>query len=479
MSSANVLPLFVDLDHTLIHSDTLIESLFLHLKREPFHLLLLPFWLLRGRAYLKARLAEGIDIDAAHLPYHKELCDDLRRQAEGGRPIYLATASHKCIADQVAAHLGFFSGVLATEGTRNLKSRQKLAAIRALAPEGFDYAGDSRADLLIWQAASHAIVVGASPALLEQARRKARVAKVYPRRSVSLLTYVKAIRAYQWLKNLLVFVPLLTAFRFTDSDAVAAAVMAFFAISLAASANYLINDLLDLQSDRRHPRKRRRPFASGDVPVAQGLLLAPLLLAGGLGLAALVSWPLLAAVAIYVAVTSVYSFALKGYFLVDTLLLAGLYTIRILIGSVAIGVAASFWILAFSMFLFLSLALVKRCSELKLLAQNSVLQAKGRDYRAADLDVLYPMGIASGFLAVQVFALYINAADVAARYQTPEALWAVCVGLLYWVGRMWFKTGRGEMHDDPLVFAIKDRTSQITILLMVAASLFAYFVDIG
>ncbi len=473
------LPLFVDLDHTLIHSDTLIESLFQHLKRRPFDFLLLPFWLLRGRAYFKARLADGVDLDAAHLPYHEALLADLRRQAEAGREIYLATASHRALAEQVADHLGIFRGVLASEGNNNLKGCRKLEAIRALAPTGFEYAGDSRADLPIWCAAENAIVVGASPALLKQARSSARVVTVYPRQRIGLMTYLKAIRAYQWMKNLLVFVPLLTTFRFTDPGSLADTTLAFFSISLAASANYLVNDLLDLQSDRRHPRKRRRPFASGAIPVSHGLFLAPLLLASGLLLASLVSWPLAAAVMTYVVVTSAYSIALKEYFLIDVILLASLYTFRILMGSVAIGVVPSFWILAFSMFMFLSLALVKRCSELKLLVQSSVSQTKGRDYRAADLEVLFPMGIVSGFLAVQVFALYINAEDITARYRTPEALWTVCVGLLYWVGRMWFKTGRGEMHDDPLVFAIKDRSSLLTILLMVCASLFAYFIDIG
>jgi 4-hydroxybenzoate polyprenyltransferase/phosphoserine phosphatase len=478
MSENSRLPLFVDLDHTLIRTDTLVESLFLHLKRKPFILFLLPFWLLRGRAYLKARLAEGTHLDAAHLPYNSELCDDLRRQAAAGRSIYLASASHRALAEQVARHLGFFTSVLASEGEINLKGRRKLVAIQAQAPRGFDYAGDSRADLPIWRAADKAIVVGASPAFLARVRACANVEQAYPSRNGGWLTYLKAIRAYQWMKNLLIFVPLLTTFQFTDPAALAKALVAFVALSLCASANYLVNDLLDLQADRKHPRKCKRPFASGAVPLAHGLVLAPLLLIGGLALAATVSLFLAAAVMAYVVVTSVYSLALKEYFLADTLLLASLYTFRILVGSVAIGVKPSFWILAFSMFLFLSLALVKRCSELKLLATQSVTHTKGRDYRASDLDVLYPMGIASGFLAVQVFALYINAEEVSARYQTPEALWTVCIGLLYWMGRMWFKTGRGEMHDDPLVFALKDRTSLLTILLMVCASLFAYFIPI-
>jgi 4-hydroxybenzoate polyprenyltransferase/phosphoserine phosphatase len=476
MSEISRLPLFVDLDQTLIRTDTLIESLFLHIKRRPFIVFLLPLWLLRGRAYLKARLAEGTHLDAAHLPYNVDLCDDLRRQAAAGRRVYLASASHRSLAEQVAQHLGFFTSVLASDGEVNLKGRRKLAAIQALAPQGFDYAGDSRADLPIWRAANKAIVVGASPGFLAQVRACADVEQTYPGRTGGLMIYLKAIRAYQWMKNLLVFVPLLTTFQFTHVAAIGQVMIAFVAISLCASANYLVNDLLDLQADRKHPRKCRRPFASGAVPLAHGLVLAPLLLAAGLLLAAMHSLLLAAAVMGYVLMTSAYSLALKEYFLVDTLLLASLYTFRILIGSVALGVAPSFWILSFSMFLFLSLALVKRTSELKLLAAKSVTHTKGRDYRAGDLEVVYPMGIASGFLAVQVFALYINAEEVSSRYQTPEALWTVCIGLLYWLGRMWFKTGRGEMHDDPLVFALKDRTSLATILLMIAASLFAYFV---
>lgn len=472
------MPMFVDLDRTLIHTDMLFESLIAHLRRWPVHIFLLPFWLLRGRAYLKARIADGIHIEAASLPYNGALCELLKDLAAQGRPIYLATASDRHLANAIAAHLGFFSGVIASEGTANLKGLRKLEAIQKIAPEEFDYAGDSPADLSVWRRARQGIVVSASKRLIDEARRSTSVLTVYESPSPNLKTYFRALRIHQWLKNLLVFVPLLTAFQFTDMQAVGASLLAFFAMSLAASATYLINDLLDLPSDRTHPRKRNRPFASGALPITHGLLLAPLSMALGVGMALLHSPQLGLAIVLYVILTSAYSLVLKRYFLIDTLTLALLYTCRIIVGAIAIRVAPSFWILAFSMFIFLSLALVKRTSEVSMLLQHSILHAKGRDYHGSDLGVLYPMGICSGFIAVLVFALYINANEVIPLYRTPEALWVVCVCLLYWIGRMWFKTGRGEMHDDPLVFAVRDSASQALIVIMVLSSAFAHFVRV-
>jgi 4-hydroxybenzoate polyprenyltransferase len=320
------------------------------------------------------------------------------------------------------------------------------------------------------------VVANASGAVLRKARAVANVTDVFDRPAGRLAALLKALRPHQWLKNLLVFVPLLTAHRLTDATSLLQALAAFVAFSLCASATYIANDLFDLRPDRAHARKRMRPFAAGDLPIAHGVAVAACLLVVAFALAAATSWQVCALLVTYVGATTAYSLAWKAYFLIDVLTLAGLYTLRILVGAAAIGVGVSFWLLAFSVFLFFSLALVKRVAELATLQTASESSTRGRDYRTGDAHVLEAMGIASGYSAVLVFALYINSPDVVAQYGTPQLLWLACGGLLYWISRMWIKTARGEMHDDPLAYAIRDRGGGIVIALMLIVSLLAYVV---
>jgi 4-hydroxybenzoate polyprenyltransferase len=284
---------------------------------------------------------------------------------------------------------------------------------------------------------------------------------------------------HQWLKNLLLFVPLLTAFSFQDIDNLLSAVLAFLAFSLAASATYMGNDCWDLDSDRTHPRKKFRPFASGQIPILKGIVVAVVLLMLGLLLAYHVSLHFLWMLLLYLATTTTYTWTLKAYVLIDVLVLSLLYTLRIIAGSIAVGVATSTWLLAFSVFIFFSLALVKRCSELVTLQQTGRQATHGRDYRTSDLAVLWPLGISSALSAVVVFGLFISAPETQARYASPQGLWLVAIGLIYWLARLWIKTSRGEMHDDPLVFAVRDFGSRLTILAMVTATLVAHFLPLG
>jgi 4-hydroxybenzoate polyprenyltransferase len=292
-------------------------------------------------------------------------------------------------------------------------------------------------------------------------------------------TWLRALRVHQWLKNFLLFVPLLTAFSFDQLDKVLAASLAFLAFSLAASATYLLNDLWDLESDRAHPRKRYRPLASARIPVLTGVGVAACTLPVALLLAATVSPGFLAMLLLYVVLTSAYSWKLKRIVLVDVLMLSLLYTLRIIAGAVAIGVPTSSWLLAFSVFTFFSLALVKRCSELVSLAQEGKALARGRDYGVGDLAVLWPLGVGAAMCSVVVFGLFISAPETQARYATPELLWFIAVGLIYWMSRVWIKTSRGEMHDDPLVFAVRDRGSGVTMLGIVLTTLVAHYVKLN
>ena len=468
-------PLVVDLDGTLTPTDTLLESLIQLVKQSPFNLLRLPFWLLKGRAAFKDAVCSRTTFSAARLPYREAFLAYLQNEKSKGRRIILATAAHQSIAQRVYDHLGLFDDVLASDTGRNLKGNAKLEAIQHKVGTEFSYAGDSRADIPIWNAAQAAILVGASAGLSKSVRERNTIEQEFPKESIRLSTWARALRVHQWLKNLLLFVPLLTAFSFMDIGKLATIALAFLSFSFAASATYLVNDLWDLESDRAHPRKKGRPFASARIPILAGLAVAWGLLVLAFMLALLVSQAFSLMLLLYVVLTSTYSWMFKEYVLIDVIMLSLLYTLRILAGSVAIAVVTSAWLLAFSVFMFLSLALVKRCSELISLEQNGKAAVRGRDYRVTDLAVLWPLGVSSAMSAVVVFGLFINAPDTQSRYATPSLLWLVAIGLIYWLARLWIKTSRGEMHDDPVIYAIKDRGSRSTVIVMGITMIVAHF----
>ena len=471
--------LVVDLDGTLISTDTLVESVIQVVKRSPINLLRLPVWLLQGRAVFKERVASNSAISPALLPYRSELLAYIQAEKSKGRKIILATAAHHSIANNVAAHLGIFDDVLATEGGKNLKGVAKLNAIRDRVGDNFAYAGDSSADVPIWQAARAAVLVGVAPLLAAAMRETLQIEKEFPKGVAGPSTWIRALRVHQWLKNLLLFVPILTAFSFTNIHAIVTMAAAFVAFSMAASATYLVNDLWDLESDRAHPRKRLRPFASGRITILQGIAASGILLLTSLAMSWAISTSFLFMLLLYVILTSTYSWVLKGYVLVDVIMLSVLYTLRILAGAVAIRVPASSWLLAFSVFMFLSLALVKRCSELVSLQQAGGESTRGRDYRVTDLAVLWPLGLGAALSSVVVFGLFINAPDTQARYATPAILWLVALCLIYWLARLWIKTSRGEMHDDPVVYAIKDFGSRTAVFAMVIVVLIGHFANLS
>jgi 4-hydroxybenzoate polyprenyltransferase/phosphoserine phosphatase len=473
------LPIVVDLDGTLTPTDTLIESVIGVVKQSPLNLLRAPLWLLKGRAGFKESVAARAGVSAEHLPYREPLIAWLRDERSKGRRIVLATAAHRSIAQAVSKHLGLFDEVLATDAGRNLKGEAKLEAIKRKMGGEFVYAGDSGADLAIWKAARAAVLVGVSPGTAEAVRREVAVEREFPRESGGFGLWLRALRAHQWMKNLLLFVPLLTAFSFLDVWTLLTTVIAFFAFSFAASASYVLNDLWDLENDREHPRKRLRPFASGRIPIVQGLFASAAALVVALALASAVSRSFLLMLLLYLALTSAYSWVLKEHALIDVLTLSLLYTLRIIAGSVAIGIPASSWLLAFSAFTFLSLALVKRCAELVSLEQGGEESATGRDYRVGDLAVLWPLGVGAALSAVVVFGLFISAEETRQRYATPELLWLVALGLVYWLARLWIKTSRGRMDDDPLVYAVKDPAGLAAVFAMIVTMLVAHFVSFG
>jgi 4-hydroxybenzoate polyprenyltransferase/phosphoserine phosphatase len=456
----NQVPLCVDLDGTLIRTDLLWESFVRLIGRSPLKIFLVPFWLLRGRAYLKRRLAEAVQLDPATLPYHHGFVEFLRNARQDGRRLILVTASDVQLASRVAKHLGLFDEVLGSDGRRNLRGAEKAGLlVERFGERGFDYAGNSSVDLPVWAQSQKAIVVNAGKSLADKAATRAALGSTFLKTGSWLPALLQAMRPHQWVKNLIVFVPLITAHQLMHQPQFGNALMAFFALCFCASAAYLSNDLLDLDADRCHPDKCRRPFASGEVPLPAGLLLSPLLLIAGVALGAAVNVGLAALLAMYFVVTSAYSLWLKRLPLLDVFVLAGLYTLRLIAGHVATGIVYSAWLLVFSMFIFLSLALLKRFKELQTLSDGNGLNAKGRGYMATDLQIVATLGMVSGYLAVLVLALYVNSPAVAVLYRDPLLLLLICPLFLYWISRVWLLAYRRQMHTDPVVFALTDRPS--------------------
>lgn len=453
-------PLVVDLDGTLLHTDTLHESALQLLRDRPTDTLRIPGWLIQGKAAMKRRIASRTQLNVQALPYNTAFVDWLKEQKEAGRRLVLCTATDRAVAEPIAQHLGLFDEVLASDGEINLAGANKAEALsRRFGERGFDYAGNSTADLAVWARAHEAVVVNAPASLLAQARTRFKVAQVFEAPKQGLTVWRRALRLHQWLKNLLLFMPLVAAHQFGDVRALGALGLAFVAFSLCASSVYLANDLLDLESDRLHPRKRNRPFASGALPAWMGVVLAPVLLGSSLALAALVGPAFLSWLGGYFILTCLYSWLLKRLILVDCLTLAMLYTLRVLAGGAAVGLELSFWLLAFSVFLFLSLAFVKRFAELELQRSTGRAKLHGRGYHTDDASLIQTMGITAGQASVLVLALYLNSDAVTRLYAHPQVIWGAVPVLLFWVHWMWMQAHRGKMHDDPLVFAVKDRAS--------------------
>jgi 4-hydroxybenzoate polyprenyltransferase len=453
--------LVVDVDGTLLRTDLLYECVAALLRR-PWLLLLAPYWLaVGGKAGLKRRLAElaAPDIDA--LPENAALVEWLRGQKAAGRRLALFSASDQRLVERVARRFGLFDDVLGSDGVVNRLGRRKLEAIRERFGDNVVYAGDSRADLQVWPGCRGAVLVGPQAERLRAALPPGvAVEAVFPAPSPTLKTWAKALRLHQWAKNGLIFVAPLLSGLIAQPSALAQAAAAFLTFGLLASATYIFNDLLDLDADRRHPTKSARPLAAGTLPVRDGLAAQFVLLAAAAAPLAFLPAAFAATAALYLATTLAYSLRLKREPILDVVILAGLFTVRILAGITAVGGELTPWLLTFSMFFFLSLAAIKRYTECRLMAEQGKTSVAGRGYRPGDAAWMMAMGAASGFCSTLVFFIYlVDAASPMRNYHNPEWLWLICVVLGYWLSRAWLLASRGEMNDDPVLFAVKDRFS--------------------
>lgn len=451
------LPLVVDLDGTLVRSDTMVESLFA-LLANPRLLVNLP-GLLRGPpAARKQRIAGLAPPHAATLPYNEALLAWLRTQKAAGRYLVLATASDMSVARSVADHLGLFDEVFASDGTRNLKGARKAAAlIERFGERGFVYAGDSRADVPVWRGAAAAVFVNVPPAAAVAVGQSVPTEWALDEGPRWIHGLWRAVRPHQWVKNLLVFVPILTAQAYGDLAVWVETAWVFLAFCAIASSLYILNDLVDLTADRMHPRKRERAFASGAVSAPTGIAAGAGLFA--LGIALSIHAHSVAAVAGYAATTVFYTLFLKEQPLADVFCLAALYVLRVIGGGLASGHFVSAWLIGFSGFMFLSLALVKRVEELYRLRNAGLRHARRRGYQADDLPMLRSFGCASSFASCVVLALYVQVEATTGRFVAPGLLWGLVPLFLFWQCRLWLSTSRGYMHDDPIIYAARDWVS--------------------
>ena len=455
-------PLCVDLDGTLLRGNSLYEYAWEFLRKAPWLFWKLPVWVLQGQAVLWRELIEHVEFSAANHAFEPAVLRFLEQEREQ-RPLILVTGAHQRVADLVAGHIGLFDAAYGTQSAGHLTGKNKADFLRQqYGNHGFDYLGDSTADIPVWQACRQVYMARPDRALTSVLSSSGITPTIVGQPMTGKLrAAIRLLRPQQWSKNILIFVPLVLGHVFREFAPWWNALLAFFSFCAASSAMYILNDLLDIHADRQHYRKQKRPIASGaiSIPLALGIFGGCLAVAMVLSLA--VGWPFAAITAAYVALVCLYSVQLKTRLTIDIVLLAAFYTLRIFAGSAATGIPISFWTMLSSLFFFYSLASLKRCSELSNLAHSGKQKAERRAYRVEDLPQLLAIGIACGLLTVVVIGLYINSPEVRLSYRKPDVLWLICPLLLAWISRIWTISGRGHLHEDPLSFAIKDKWSLV------------------
>ena len=475
--NASSVPLCVDLDGTLLRSDMLLESLLALIKERPACALQVPVWIAKGKAHLKSQVARRVDFTTCHLPFNEEVVQYVREQ-RAFRTTVLVTGTHQSLADAVAGQLDLFDEVIGSTSEVNLTSHRKREWLQSrFGEEGFDYIGNDKDDLDVWPAARQAMVVSTPTGLASHPAQT--FDRVFEERANGISDYLSLLRVHQWSKNALIAVPFFLDHRINDGAAFVAVVLAFIAMSLLASATYIINDMLDLQADRQNATKSKRVLASGAVPIERGVKTIGVLVLLLLLITLMLPPAFNAALLVYLITTLTYTFVLKKKAMLDVITIAALHTLRVVAGTLVIQAAWSFWLLGFSMFFFFSLASAKRVAELINLQKAGRQSTVGRDYQIADIPVMLTSGVSTGFISIMIVALYINSEKVQTLYANPMILWLLCPVLMYWVGRIWLFTGRGQMHEDPIVFAIRDRVSVFTALVLATILITAMLLGTG
>ncbi len=463
-------PLVVDLDGTLVKTDMLVESAWYFLRNKPWRLLNLFIWLRESKSMLKSKLAEQFHFTPRNLPFRPEVLSIIQKAKSDGREIVLATASNRIIAESVALDVGVFDHVLSSNQQVNLSGATKASALETkFGEKGFDYIGDSPKDFQVWEKAGTPYLVGDNREALKAFNRLDRGIILSGETKLSKIRiWTRSLRLHQWVKNLLLFVPAIAAHQLLNLGIFSDLVLAFISFGLLASAVYLLNDLIDLENDRSHDKKKLRPLANGEMSILSALFGLVFLLCGAFFLGFLVGTDFALVLFGYFLLTSAYTLTLKKFLVLDVVTLASLYMLRVIAGGVAVSIPVSFWLLAFSFFIFLSLSFLKRASELEGWVSGKLSVSPGRAYQERDLPTINTLGIGSGLVSVLVFALYLDSDSLAGLYQNPMILWGAVPVLVFWISWVWIKSGRGEVDQDPIIFALKDRFSLVSGVLFLS-----------
>ncbi len=470
------IPLCVDLDGALTYTDILVETYIQLLKEKPWVIFQTPFWILKGKAILKAEISRQVHFDPTILPYNQELLDWLKAEKAAGRTLCLATASNIRIGEKVAEYLGIFDHVICSTDATNLLGIGKAhVLVEKFGEKQFDYVGDSAADLLVWPKAREAILVNASERTASKAHQIAKVSKVFESKNSKFRfnTFLKQIRIHQWIKNTLVFIPALAGHTIFEPSVFLSSLIAFFSFSFAASSIYILNDVFDLNADRHHSFKKHRPLASGTFSLRHAIFSFWILLFGSLILSFALPQTFILLLLTYYVINLAYTFRLKRVAYIDVVLLTSVYVIRVLAGSAASSTDTSVWLFSFAACFFFSLALVKRCSELINMEKAGKEKAVGRGYSKDDSTLLRMLGIVSAILSVVILGIYVLSSTATLLYTQPIYLFGLVILLAFWLGRTWILTLQGNVHEDPVLFATKDVPSYIVACIAIAIILLA------
>ncbi len=458
------IPLCVDLDGTLIKSDMMFESMAILIKSNPIYLLMIPIWFIKGKLYLKEQLFNRVQIDIDTMPLNDEIVNFLINEKKSGRTILLVTASLQYYADKYKEKFNFLDEAIGSKDGINLSAKYKAEYLKGrFGDKNYDYIGDSHKDLVVWSFAQNALIVSDNTILINKAKEITNIAETWGRTNTPKYKIIfKQLRIYQWVKNLLIFLPALLAHSL-EFNIYFQLLLSFLSFSFVASSIYIFNDLMDLNSDRKHKIKKNRPLAAGNFRISDAFVYTILLMTIGIMIGVFINISFIIVLLIYLITTYLYSIYLKRIYIVDIITLALLYTMRIIAGSATSGFIISEWLAAFALFFFFSMGALKRFTELKN-SKNEKLS--GRAYIADDMNIVQIMGICSSMISVLVMVLYINSNTISQLYSNPKILYLIIPILLHWNMRVWVLADRSMMNEDPIVFSIKDKYSYLSILLI-------------
>jgi len=467
--------LVVDLDNSLLKIDLFKESLGKSLLKRPLVFFKTVMLALNSIALAKTFISKECKTDCHTLPYNNKILDIIDSYRKKGYLILLATGAPQAYAHSIANHLGLFDEVIATNEQINNVGINKLESIKKHVNDSFIYLNDSVKDLPVWLHCKKAILIGDNGRVKNMLiKNNVEIIDTVKKEKSIIEILLKQLRVHQWSKNMLLFVPALLSHQLLEPGVFLNALCSFIAFSLLASSIYVLNDIIDVDYDRKHPMKKNRPIAAGDLSMlrAYAVLLVCFLIGGWMAM--LLGTTFLFVMAVYIILNLLYSLYFKRIIILDVLLLMSFYTLRIIAGHIPDTFPFSPWLLSFSVFLFFSLAFLKRY--VNIILENNVSTKNGTGYSINDSNILKSFGVGSGIISTLVLILYTGSEQVQPFYLTPMILIFLAPIMLYWICRIWLLADRGLIKDDPILFAIKDKISYVVAICFLCIMFFSKYV---